>query len=70
MKCVEEDRAMTGFDQNAYIKQYNKQNYARVCLQVPPKIKEEWQAKAKAEGMSLTAWLIKMTRLDAGADKE
>lgn len=69
MKCVEEDRAMTGFDQNAYIKRYNKQNYARVCLQVPPKIKEEWQAKAKAEGMSLTAWLIKMTRLDAGADK-
>ena len=58
------------FDQNAYIQRYNKQNYARVCLQVTPKIKEEWQAKAKAEGMSLTAWLIKMTRLDAGADKE
>lgn len=58
------------FDQNAYIQRYNKQNYARVCLQVPPKIKEEWQSKAKAEGMSLTAWLIKMTRLDTGADKE
>ena len=52
----------TGFDQNAYIQQYNKQNYARVCLQVPPKIKEEWQSKAKAEGMSLTAWLINKTK--------
>lgn len=58
------------FDQAAYIQQYNKQNYARVCLQVPPKIKEDWQERAKASGMSLTSWLIKMTRLDADADKE
>ena len=50
------------FDQNSYIQEYNKQNYARVCLQVPPKIKEEWQSKAKAEGMSLTAWLISKTK--------
>ena len=58
------------FNQKEYIQAYNKQNYARVCLQVPPKVKEEWQAKAKSEGMSLTAWLIKMTRLDADTDKE
>lgn len=58
------------FDQNSYIQEYNKKNYSRVCLQVPPKVKDDWQARAKAEGMSLTAWLIKMTRLDAGADKE
>ena len=58
------------FDQAAYIQRYNKQNYARVCLQVPPKVKEEWQANAKSEGMSLTAWLIKMTRLDADTGKE
>ena len=50
------------FDQNAYIQKYNKQNYSRVCLQVPPKVKEEWQLKAKAEGMSLTAWLISKTK--------
>lgn len=50
------------FDQNTYIKQYNKKNYARVCLQVPPKVKEEWRLKAKAEGMSLTAWLISKTK--------
>ena len=60
----------TGFDQNAYIQEYNKRNYARVCLQVPPKVKDDWQARAKAEGISLTAWLIKMTRLDADTDKE
>ena len=57
------------FDQTAYIQQYNKQNYARVCLQVPPKIKEDWQVRAKAEGMSLTSWLIKMTQtVDTVAD--
>lgn len=58
------------FNQAAYIQRYNKQNYARVCLQVPPKVKDDWQARAKASGMSLTSWLIKMTSLDAGADKE
>lgn len=58
------------FDQNSYIQEYNKKNYSRVCLQVPPKIKEEWQERAKASGMSLTSWLIKMTRLDADTDKE
>lgn len=58
------------FDQNSYIQEYNKKNYARVCLQVPPKVKEEWQTKANASGMSLTSWLIKMTRLDADTDKE
>ena len=50
------------FDQNSYIQEYNKKNYARVCLQVLPKVKEEWQSKAKAEGMSLTAWLISKTK--------
>ena len=50
------------FNQNTYIQRYNKQNYARVCLQVPPKVKEEWQLKAKAERMSLTAWLISKTK--------
>lgn len=58
------------FNQTAYIQRYNKQNYARVCLQVPPKVKDDWQARAKASGMSLTSWLIKMTRLDADTDKE
>lgn len=50
------------FDQAAYVAAYNKEKYARVCLMIPPEIKAEWQAKAKAEGLSLTAWLIKKTK--------
>jgi len=49
------------FDQSSYVRAYNKKHYARICLQVPPHIKEDWQKRAKAEGKSLTAWLISKT---------
>lgn len=56
---------MEKFDQRAYIRDYNKENYARVSLLIPPEVKADWQAKAKAEGLSLTAWLIKKTKEEA-----
>ena len=56
---------MEKFDQRAYIRDYNKENYARVSLLIPPEVKAGWQAKAKAEGLSLTAWLIKKTKEEA-----
>lgn len=55
------------FDQIKYIQEYNKEKYSRVSLLVPPEIKAGWQERAKAEGLSLTAWLIKKTK---GDDKE
>ena len=53
---------MEKFDQRAYIRDYNKENYARVSLLIPPEVKADWQTRAKAEGLSLTAWLIKKTK--------
>ena len=50
------------FDQIKYIQEYNKENYARVSLLVPPEVKADWQTRAKAEGLSITAWLIKKTK--------
>ena len=50
------------FNQKVYTAEYNKAKYARVSLLVPPEVKTEWQERAKAEGMSLTAWIIKMTK--------
>ena len=47
------------FNQNAYIAEYNKENYARVELKIPKDKKAEWTAKAKAEGLSLTSWITK-----------
>ena len=47
------------FDQNAYIAEYNKENYARIELKIPKDKKADWSAKAKAEGLSLTAWITK-----------
>ena len=47
------------FNQTAYIAEYNKENYARIELKIPKDKKADWSAKAKAEGLSLTAWITK-----------
>lgn len=47
------------FDQNAYIREYNEKTYARIELKIPKDKKAEWTAKARAEGLSLTAWITK-----------
>ena len=47
------------FNRTAYIAEYNKENYARVELKIPKDKKADWTAKAKAEGLSLTAWITK-----------
>ena len=47
------------FDQNAYKAEFNKANYDRIELRIPKGKKAEWTARAKAEGMSLTAWITK-----------
>ena len=57
IKATEDSRP--GFNQNEYIANYNKENYARVELKIPKDKKADWTAKAKAEGLSLTAWITK-----------
>jgi len=47
------------FNQAAYTAEYNKENYARIELKIPKDKKSEWTAKARAEGLSLTAWITK-----------
>lgn len=47
------------FDQAAYVAAYNKENYASVNLKISKKLKAEWDRKAKAAGMSLTALIKK-----------
>jgi hypothetical protein len=63
------------FDPAAYTAAYNKKNYARIEMKVPKELKENWEYKAEAAGMSLTAW-IRNAANDAhvipspGADQE
>lgn len=45
------------FDQKQYIAGYNKQNYSRIEMKVPKEVKENWEYKAAAAGMSLTSWI-------------
>lgn len=54
-----DDIEVTEFDQNAYIREYNEKTYARIELKIPKDKKADWTAKAKAEGLSLTAWITK-----------
>lgn len=61
VELYSEDAKGKQFSQRSYVAEYNKQNYARVSLLVPPEIKAEWKEKAKAERLSLTAWIIKKT---------
>ena len=52
------------FDQNAYTAEYNKKNYDRIELKVPKGLKAEWQAIAKAEGVSLTECIMRRMKSD------
>ena len=54
-----DDIEVTEFNQSAYTAEYNKENYARIELKIPKDKKADWTAKAKAEGLSLTAWITK-----------
>lgn len=54
-----DDIEVAEFDQNAYIREYNEKTYSRVELKIPKDKKADWAAKAKAEGLSLTAWITK-----------
>ena len=47
------------FDQFKYQNEFNKNNYDRITVLVPKGKKAEWQAQAKAEGLSLSAWIIR-----------
>ena len=47
------------FDQNKYIQNYVKENYSHVHFTCRPEIKEELMRKAKAEGLTLSQYLIK-----------
>lgn len=47
------------FDQNKYIQNYVKENYSHVHFTCKPDVKEELIRKAKAEGLTLSQYLIK-----------
>ena len=50
---------MPDFDQIKYQNEFNKNRYDRITILVPKGKKAEWTELAKAEGMSLTAWITK-----------
>lgn len=50
------------FNQAAYTAAYHKEHYDRIEMKIPKGLKAEWQAKAKAEGLSLTEWIMKKIR--------
>ena len=41
-----------------YNQKYNKENYARISLMIPPEIKTEIQAAAEKAGKSMTAYIM------------
>lgn len=41
-----------------YNQKYNKENYARISLLIPPEVKTEIQAAAKEAGKSMTAYIM------------
>ena len=41
-----------------YNVKYNKENYARISLMLPPQTKEQIQAAAKEAGKSMTAYIM------------
>lgn len=41
-----------------YNQKYNKENYARISLMIPPEVKTEIQAAAKEAGKSMTAYIM------------
>lgn len=42
---------------NKYIDRYKKEHYGRVTIWLPKEVKERWQAKAKAAGVTLTEYI-------------
>lgn len=50
---------MTWYEQKIkYNQRYNKENYARISLLIPPEVKTEIQAAAKEAGKSMTAYIM------------
>ncbi len=47
------------YDKVKYNNEYNKEKYDKILIAVRKGKKAEWTAKAKAEGLSLTAYIIK-----------
>lgn len=47
------------FDQIKYQNEYNKANYDQVLINIPKGEKARWKEMAKAEGLSLSAWILK-----------
>lgn len=56
------------FNQAAYTADYNKKNYDRVELKLPRGMKAKWKEEAKAEGLSLTEYI--MQRVEGADMKE
>lgn len=43
---------------------WEKENYERIALNVPKGTREKWKASAKAEGKSLTEWIVEKVSRD------
>ena len=54
-----DDIEVVKFSQTVYKAEFNKANYDRIELRIPKGKKAEWTEKARAEGLSLTAWITK-----------
>ena len=52
-------KSIQKYDKVAYNAEYNKKNYDRIEMKIPKGKKAEWQAKAKAAGLSLTEFILK-----------
>ena len=46
------------FDQIQYVRDYNAEHYERFTLLMPMGMKDELKAKAKAEGKSLSSYIL------------
>lgn len=49
---------------------WTKQNKERIVMDAPKGLRDEWKAKAEAEGLSLTAWIIKKCQENKRRDEE
>lgn len=50
---------MSKHDKTNYKKKFNKENYARIGLYLPPKEKKRWQSAAEQVGQNLSEFIKK-----------
>ncbi len=62
---------MTWYEQKIkYNAKYNKKNYSRISLMIPPDVKTEIQAAAERKGKSMTAYIMDAVKKEMESDSE